>query len=188
MSDSLAPGFLVAAPQLQDPNFARTVVLVLEHDDEDGSLGLVINRPAMVAVEQILEILGLEGEGPGCLGDESTVMYGGPVATEFGWILHTPDWQRESTRAVGEGVCVTANREILEAIVARRGPSRFLFCLGYSGWGPGQLVSELKAGAWITVPFAADLVFDVEADHKWGAALARLGIDPMALAPIVGDA
>jgi putative transcriptional regulator len=188
MADSLAPGFLVAAPQLQDPNFARTVVLVLEHDDEEGSLGLVINRAAAVAMDQVLAILEFEGLGPSGLGEAATVMYGGPVATEFGWILHTPDWRGGSTRAVGDGVCVTANREILEAIVARRGPTRFLFCLGYSGWGPGQLVSELKAGAWITVPFAADLVFDVEAERKWAAALGRLGIDPCALAPVVGDA
>jgi putative transcriptional regulator len=188
MSDSLAPGVLVAAPQLQDPNFARAVVLMLEHDDEEGSLGLVINRTATVALDQILEILDLEGVGPGGLGSEAPVMCGGPVATEFGWILHTPDWHGDTTRAVGHGVCVTANREILEAIIARRGPSRFLFCLGYSGWGPGQLVSELKAGAWITVPFAADLVFDVEVDRRWDAALGRLGIDPFAIAPVVGDA
>jgi putative transcriptional regulator len=188
MSDALAPGFLVAAPQLQDPNFSRTVVLMLEHDDAEGSLGLVINRAAAIAMDRVLEIL--EIARPGSIDGEEAppVMYGGPVATEFGWILHTPDWRGEHTRAVGDGVCVTANLEILRDIVAGRGPSRYLFCLGYSGWGPGQLVSELKVGAWITVPFAADLIFDVAADSKWDAALGRLGIDPFAIAPTVGDA
>ncbi len=188
MSDALAPGFLVAAPQLQDPNFARTVVLMLEHDDDEGSLGLVINRVASLALDQVLEILKLESPAPGPGDDEPVVLYGGPVATEFGWILHTPDWQGENTRAVGDGVCVTASLEILQAIVERRGPARYLFCLGYSGWGPGQLMDELKEGSWITVPFAADLVFDVEMDLKWSAALGLLGIDPFAIAPVVGDA
>jgi putative transcriptional regulator len=187
MSDALAPGFLVAAPQLRDPNFARTVVLVLEHDDDEGSLGLVVNRTAEMALERILEILGLERSGPELVEDPA-VMYGGPVATEFGWILHTADWQGDHTRAVGDGVCVTASLEILRDIVGGRGPARWLLCLGYSGWGPGQLLSELKDGSWITVPFAADLIFDVELDRRWDQALARLGIDPFAIAPVVGDA
>ncbi len=188
MSSRISPGFLVAAPQLKDPNFARTVVLMMEHEDDEGSLGLVINRSADLGLADVLEAMEIEVEGEVDGRSHPPVMYGGPVAVELGWILHSADWDGEQTRPVADGVRVTASRDIVEAIATGRGPASYMFCLGYAGWGPGQLIGEIKSGSWITVPFEADLVFDVPMEDRWEAALRRLGIDPGALAATVGDA
>ena len=187
-SSMIAPGFLVAAPQLKDPNFESTVILMLEHDDEEGSLGLVINRPAAVKLDMVLGEMQIATPVPINLSEHPPLLYGGPVSPERGWLLHTPDWTGSETRAVDEGLSVTASRDILDAIASGVGPEKYRFCLGYSGWGPHQLVSEIKTGAWINVPFFVDLVFDVDLDDIWAEALARLGIDPAQLVATVGDA
>ncbi|MDD5307378.1 MAG: YqgE/AlgH family protein [Deltaproteobacteria bacterium] len=186
METMIAPGFLVAAPQLKDPNFEGTVVLMIEHQDDEGSFGIVINRRASVDLSIVLRELGLAS--PTDLASHPKVLFGGPVATERGLIVHTDEWTGEATTRVGEGVAVTASIDLLAAISAGRGPRSYRFCLGYAGWGPGQLVSEIKAGAWITVPFFADLLFEVPLEDRWRAALAHLGIDPNKLVPAFGDA
>ncbi len=184
----IAPGFLVAAPHLKDPHFESTVILMLEHDDEEGSLGLVVNRHAAVNLDLVLGEMQIASPETIELKDHPPLLYGGPVSPERGWILHTPDWSGPATRAVEEGLSVTASRDILEAIVANTGPNKYRFCLGYSGWGPHQLIEEIKTGAWINVPFFIELVFDTPLKEIWTAALARLGINPAQLVTIVGDA
>jgi len=189
VESKIAPGFLVASPQLKDPNFANTVVLMLEHDDEEGALGLVINREANVKLETVLGELKLDI--PNVVVDLSKhppLGSGGPVSPERGWILHTPDWCGPETRIIGEGLSVTSSIDILSAIVSGIGPQKYRFFLGYAGWGPHQLVGEIKAGAWINVPFYVDLVFDVPLDKIWSISLSRLGIDPVRLVATVGDA
>lgn len=188
MDSRIAPGFLVAAPQLTDPHFARTVVFMIEHADDEGSIGLVINRTAAIDLATVLVSTALGDGAELSLGDHPPVCYGGPVSPELGWILHTPDWQGPDTKVIADAIGVTASLDVLEAITRGTGPRSYLFCLGYSGWGPHQLVGEIKAGAWITVPFDVDLVFEVPLEERWAAALAKLGIDPAALAPTVGDA
>jgi putative transcriptional regulator len=188
IESKIAPGFLVAAPQLKDPNFESTVILMLDHDDAEGALGLIINRPAAVKLEMVLGQMQILTPDPLDLRYHPPLLYGGPVSPERGWILHTPDWTGPGTRVVDEGLSVTASRDILEAIAAKTGPDRYRFCLGYAGWGPHQLVGEIKNGAWITVPFYVDLVFDTPLDSIWAAALSRLGINPANLVAIIGDA
>jgi putative transcriptional regulator len=184
----IAPGFLVAAPQLKDPNFEDTVILMLEHDDEEGALGLVVNRVAPIDLDMVLAEMKIKSANAIEIGEHPPLLYGGPVAPERGWILHTPDWSGPETRPVGEGMSVTASLDILDAVVSGEGPAKYRFCLGYSGWGPHQLVEEIKAGAWINVPFCDDLIFDVPLDEIWATALKRLGIDPHKLASTIGDA
>lgn len=188
METVIAPGFLVAAPQLKDPNFESAVVLMVEHDDGEGSLGLVINRVSEMSLARILSEMKLPlAESVNC--DEfPRVLYGGPVSPELGWIVHTPDWQGSGTKLIAEAVAVSASLDVLQAIANGRGPEKFLFCLGYAGWGPGQLVEEIKTGAWFNVPFELELIFDVPFDERWKRALGRLGIDPLSVAPLVGDA
>lgn len=189
MSDTrIAPGFLVAAPHLRDPYFAGAVVLMVEHDDEEGALGLVVNRRAAIDLATVLVELKLAASGAVSLADHPPLLYGGPVSPERGWILHTPDWGGPETRAVAEGLSLTSSLDVLQAVVAGRGPAKYRFCLGYAGWGPHQLVGEIKTGAWITVPLAVDLLFDVPLDEIWRSALDRLGIDPSQLVSMVGDA
>ncbi len=186
--ETLAPGFLIAAPMLRDPNFDRTVVFMVGHDDEEGSLGLVINRESEMTLERVLTQMKLQVPAAGFLAGERRVHYGGPVSPELGWIVHTPDWRGQGTRLVGDAVAVTASLEVLRAIASGEGPREFVFCLGYAGWGPGQLIEEIKTGSWFNVPFESALIFEVAIDEQWRTAIERLGIDPMAVAPIVGDA
>jgi putative transcriptional regulator len=188
MEAVIAPGFLVAAPHLKDPNFDSTVVFMVEHDDEEGSLGLVINRESEMTLERVLVQMKLAVPTEGIANGDHRVHYGGPVSPELGWIVHTPDWRGQGTRLVGDAVAVSASLEVLRAIASGEGPREFLFCLGYAGWGPGQLVEEIKTGSWFNVPFESELIFEVEVEQRWRTAIERLGIDPMALAPMVGDA
>jgi putative transcriptional regulator len=184
----IAPGFLVAAPQLRDPNFEGAVVLMIEHANDEGSLGLIINREASVDLSMIVREMKLDIPEPAELPEDSPVLCGGPVALERGWVLHSPDWSGPHTRHVDESLSVTSSLDVLQAIVAGRGPQKYRFFLGYSGWGPDQLVEEIKAGSWINVPFCVDLIFDTPLAEIWSEALSRLGIHPVQLAPTVGDA
>ncbi len=184
----IAPGFLVAAPQLKDPNFERCVVLILEHKDEEGALGLVINRKATMELDTVLSQMKLDAPDPIDIEKHPPLLYGGPVAPDRGWILHTPDWSGPDTKEVDNHLSVTSSLDILQAIVSETGPQQYRLYLGYAGWGPHQLVGEIKAGAWISVPLSVDLIFEVPLEDIWTNALSRLGIDPSQLVATIGDA
>jgi putative transcriptional regulator len=182
MASQLAPGFLVAAPSLLDPNFKRTVILLVDHKPE-GSIGFVVNRPAQVQLRTMLERLGLAtaDDGPN---SNSSVLVGGPVNPQTGWVVFeqgslTADSQ-EIVR-VSDRLAVSASRELLQTLVAHKGPERMLLVLGYSGWAPGQLDAEIVQGAWIPVDFDDRIVFDTPFDQRWASALRILGIDPARL-------
>ncbi len=188
MDSTIAPGFLVAAPHLRDPHFDRSVVLMLEHDEEEGSFGLIINRVAGIDLAGVLAAMEVPLDKPVDIGRHPKVLAGGPVSPELGWIVHSDEWKGEATQELAAGVAVTASMELLKALAGGDGPREYVLCLGYSGWAPGQLVAEMRTGAWITVPFERDLVFQVPHEERWETALARLGIDPRNIAPSTGDA
>ena len=188
MTMSIAPGFLVAAPQLKDPFFQRTVVFMMEHNVDEGALGLIINQTADVKLESVMRGLDLEKEVDNLSSKHPPVMFGGPVSPELGWIIHSVDWTSKQTRVYNDMVAVTASMELLKAIFSGNGPKDYLFCLGYSGWGPHQLIGEMRTGSWLNVPFERKLVFDVPIESRWNEAIGRLGIDPGCIAPVVGDA
>ncbi len=173
LETQLAPGFLVAAPALPDPNFAHSVVFLMEHSSS-GAMGLVINRPLQLPLGRLLAEIGLE-RGKGML---QSVLFGGPVAPARGLVLHDADWGLDGTVIVAQGLALSSSREVLEAIVRGRGPRRFQVCLGYSGWGPMQLEGEIAGGSWIPLPVDPELVFGLPAAECWEAALRRNGIDP----------
>jgi putative transcriptional regulator len=178
VSESLAPSLLVAAPALRDPNFARTLVLLVEHGTE-GSLGFIINRPAPVTFEQVSDLLSLDAE-PEAVATQ--VFTGGPVAPEAGWILFDPRGVEhlvlEDAVRVSERIAVSASRRLLDAIAKNAGPERRLLALGYAGWGPGQLDGEFARGAWIPVDLDDVIIFETAPTRRWNAALASAGIDP----------
>jgi putative transcriptional regulator len=184
----IAPGFLVAAPQLLDPHFERSVILMIEHQNDEGSLGLVINREAQVDLSTVITEMNLNHSIKFDIDRQPPILYGGPVSPEQGWILHTPDWSGPQTQAIGEEMSVTASLDILDAIFNETGPTKYRFCLGYAGWGPSQLIGEIKNGAWINVPFSVDLIFDIPLEQIWATTLSRLGIDPNKLVGAIGDA
>jgi len=180
-SSQLAPGFLVAAPSLLDPNFKRTVVLLVDHRAE-GSLGFVVNRPADSTVPSMLERIGLTV--PQDAVERSAVLVGGPVAPQTGWVLYeprTPVLDEDEAVRVSERLSVSASRELLERLVADEQPGRLILVLGYSGWGPGQLDAEIAQGAWIPVDFDERIVFETPYEERWASTLRILGIDPARL-------
>ena len=178
MEPELSPCFLVAAPALACPFFNHTVVLLVDHRD-DGSLGFVVNRPADLGFREILSQIGIDGGGKEP--PDSPVMLGGPVAPETGWIIFDPtegEAPDEGVLEVTADLAVSANPDMLEHIARGDGPPTHMMMLGYAGWGPGQLDQEIRDGSWIVVDLDPRLFFDLPADERWTAALAKLGIDP----------
>ena len=176
---------LVAMPSMQDPRFARTVIYLCAHSAE-GAMGLVVNQALdSLSFPDLLDQLDIETTS---MGDETPIHFGGPVESGRGFVLHSADYVQKTTLVVDGDIALTATVDILKAIAERSGPSRSLLALGYAGWGPGQLDSEIKANGWLQVTPDDDLVFGPELDSKWERAIAKLGIDPSMLSGQAGTA
>ena len=162
--------FLVATPEMGDPRFRETVILMVRHS-KDGAMGLIINRPAGdQKLSRILQDLGDSGEG---VTGNLPLYLGGPVQPELGFILHTTDYRRAGIIDVNGTVAVTATKEIVRDIAAGNGPKKFMLIFGYASWGPGQLEGELKRNSWYTAPFDLPLIFDTDRDRVWERAVQR---------------
>lgn len=172
-------------PGLEDPNFNHGVTLLCQHNDE-GALGITVNRLSEFLLEDVFEQLDIACADPAI--GAMPVYSGGPVHPERGFVLHSPDQQWDTTVAVGSDILVTTSREVLEAIASGQGPEKFLVALGYAGWGSGQLEDEMRDNAWLTVMASAEIVFDLPADVRWKRAVASLGIDIATLQPAGGHA
>ncbi len=159
-------------PSLQDPNFARSVVVLAAHSDE-GAFGLIINHALEVAMSAICA----EADIPWSGDDTLPVFGGGPVERQRGWLLHPSALTFDATQPIVEGLSVTTSQDGLAAYGAEPG-GRFRLVLGYAGWGPGQLEREIAEGSWLTGPISAGLVFDTPPDAQWRAAMALVGVDP----------
>ncbi|HCS29168.1 MAG TPA: YqgE/AlgH family protein [Spongiibacteraceae bacterium] len=189
--NSLKNHFLLATPTLGGGFFANSLTYLCEHS-EDGAMGIVINHPLDVRVDEILDQLSLaDAAHP----QNEPVLAGGPLYTDRGFVLHyreqsadgeTPNWQ--ATMDVSSEIQLTTSLDILGAIAQDRGPSRKLIALGYAGWAPGQLEDELEDNAWLTVPADEHILFAVPHHKKLDAALKKLGISLSQLAPHSGHA
>jgi putative transcriptional regulator len=186
LSDALAPGLLIAAPPLGDPNFERTVVLLAMHGPK-GALGFVINR---IAELKLGEVLSLAGYGDAARGSDSAVYVGGPVEPGSGWIVTREPSRLDGVPGVieiGEKMRVSSSRtafdrlakEVEDTALRAKCESEAFVVLGYSGWGPGQLEGEIAHGAWLPIRLDEGVVFEVEADKRWTSAHALLGITPL---------
>ncbi len=184
-SVNLTNHFLIAMPNMVDPYFARSLTLVCEHSDQ-GALGVVINRPIDMSLQTLFERLSLELE-PRDL-HEMPVYFGGPVQTDRGFVLHTPVGPWSSTLSVSAQVGMTTSRDILEAVGGGSGPQRLMVTLGYSGWAAGQLEHEIKQNAWLTVPAADQIIFDLPAEERLPAAMQLLGVSYASLSDEAGHA
>jgi putative transcriptional regulator len=173
---------LIAMPNMRDPRFARSVIYVCAHN-ADGAMGLVVNRlVGSVTFPDLLNQLGIDAEATS---KEIQVHFGGPVESGRGFVLHSGEYRHDSTLQVAAEVALTATVDILQDIAHGRGPRRSLLALGYAGWGPGQLDSEIQANGWLNVAADEGLVFDDDLDSKWERAIAKLGVD---LSLLSGDA
>jgi putative transcriptional regulator len=181
----LTDHFLIAMPSLDDPNFARSVTYLCQHN-EDGALGIVINRPSDLTIGDVLRQMQLDADDADAAA--KPVYIGGPVQTERGFVLHEPDGRWESSVPVSAAITVTTSRDVLVAMGRGDGPRRSLLALGYAGWGAGQLEQEMRDNAWLTVPADPAIVFDLPAERRWEAAARLVGIDPARLSSITGRA
>ncbi len=171
---SQAGRLLVATDSLRDPRFSRTVIYIVRHGAE-GAFGLVINVPmGEVPFEQVLRPFGLDVPPQS---GKVRVHYGGPVEERRGFVLHTPDWSGDGTTVIDAHFALTDDPRILQSIADGTGPRRALFCLGYAGWGPGQLDAEMTTGAWGIAPADERLVFDEDPQQKWIEATTRRLLD-----------
>jgi putative transcriptional regulator len=184
LDDKIAPGFLVAPPPMGDPNFDHTVILMTMHDD-DGSLGFVINRKCDISLHTLMRALEIE---PG--NTDKPVLVGGPVSGTTGFVLyeHPKGDPAAPGMTVSQTISLSPSKDVLAAAARGVFQSRFELLLGYSGWGPGQLVKEIERGSWLYIPFDADLLFDVPMEERWEEAYRRLGVSPMGFTNVPGGA
>jgi putative transcriptional regulator len=159
---------LVATPDIQDPRFAESVIYMVKHDAE-GAMGLIINKP--ITKGQIDDLLKSSGRKTQGSQKNIVIHYGGPVGQHQGFVLHTDDYSIDSTTKVSNGIAMTADVKMLEALAGGKGPRQSLFILGYAGWAPGQLEAELKTNSWFILPGDKVLIFGADADKKWRQAM-----------------
>lgn len=181
----LSNQFLVAMPGLVDPNFNHSVTLLCEHN-EQGALGLVINRPTELRLVDMLDHMKLAR--PALDPSAHLVHWGGPVQTERGFVIHSQPGTWESSLKIADELYITTSKDVLSAIGQGEGPKDFLVTLGYAGWGAGQLESEMAQNAWLSVGADDSIIFDVPPEERYPAALKLLGIDPVMLAGDAGHA
>ncbi len=176
---------LIALPALDDPHFARGVALICQHDD-DGAMGVMVNRASEYTLGEVLAQMNLEARDPALA--HQVVLNGGPVHPERGFVLHDGDRQWDSTLAIGGGLALTTSRDILEALAEGDGPEHIVVALGCAGWGAGQLEFELGENSWLTAPADNELLFALPLEQRWQAAGGRLGIDILRVTDYSGHA
>jgi len=176
---------LVAMPGMPDPRFSKAVIYVCSHSEE-GAMGLIINKPMDdIPLNELLEQLGVPISPQAKM---ISVHMGGPVEQGRGFVLHSPDYVHEGTVVVDEQMALTGTLDILQDIAEGQGPSQSMLVLGYAGWGPGQLDSEILENGWLTVEADPKLVFDDDLNAKWQQAIEKLGIDLSLLSEDAGHA
>ncbi len=166
--------FIIAMPNLADPNFFHTVAYLCQHN-EDGALGIVINRPMDMKLGEIFKQMDINVTAPASA--EVPVFAGGPVQQERGFVVHTSGGDWHATMPVSETLSLTTSRDVLEAIAAGKGPKQYLIALGYAGWSAGQLEKEIMDNAWLNTPCGTQVLFDTPISLRWSAAASQIGID-----------
>ena len=183
--DYLTGQLLIAMPNMQDPRFAGSVICLCAHSAE-GAMGLVLNKPVDgISFDDLLRQLELEPRPPE---RRLRMVQGGPVENGRGFVLHTTDWSSDGSLQVNGDLALTASLDILKAVATGGGPRQGVLALGYAGWGPGQLESEIQRNAWLSVSPDEGLMFREAADRMWRQAMAKLKVDPLLLSGTAGHA
>lgn len=181
---SLCDHFLIAMPSLADTSFAQSVTYICEHNDH-GAMGIVINNPLPMMLGEIFKQMNLRDlhhQG------NNTVIAGGPMQVERGFVLHSSETQWHSTIKVSEDVSITASRDVIDAIAEGQGPKSYLVALGYAGWETGQLEAEIAANSWLTVPADKNIIFNTPFEQRWTVAALALGINVSLISNTAGHA
>ena len=182
INESLVGHFLIASPSLKDPNFEKTVTLVCEQN-ESGSLGLIINKPLHHDLDDVINQMNLNEVNT----SDVSFLQGGPVGLDRGFVIHNSGMWNNTTE-INENTFITSSRDIIDDIIDGQGPSHSLFIVGYSGWGPGQLESELMTNSWISAPYDPTIVFDVDTESRWEKSIDSLGIKSINIIDQIGHA
>lgn len=206
--DSLQNQFLIAMPSLGDDYFNKTVTYICEHNDE-GAMGLIINMPVNITLFDLLKQIEendkeqenkdnstLDAETKPVSEEnialdhslEQLVLSGGPISQNRGFVLHRtqPGWS--SSLALNDDIMITTSKDILLALGTNKAPEQFMVTLGYAGWGPGQLETELQANSWLTIDADSDILFNTPIEQRWQKATEKLGIDVAHLSSDIGHA
>jgi putative transcriptional regulator len=185
MALDLTDHFLIAMPAMTDPNFAGTLIYVVEHGKK-GAMGVVVNRPIELTMSDLFDRIDLK------LTDQpiasQAVLLGGPVQNDRGFVLHRPAGQWSSSVRVNEQVALTSSKDVLESVAKGEGPLDVVVALGYAGWGAGQLEDEIAQNAWLTVQGDAKILFESPASERQHLAFDLLGIDPNLMSSNAGHA
>ncbi len=187
---NLVDHFLIAMPSMLDPVFGGTVVYLCEHN-EDGALGVIINKATDMTMDVLFERidLSLEIDTGRMPADKRPVMFGGPVQVERGFVLHAPHHGTYSSMMkVTDDIALTTSKDVLESVATGSGPQRLMVSLGCSGWSAGQLEEEIARNGWLTVRAEPSIIFELPIEERFAAAMKLLGIDPMMLAGEAGHA
>ncbi|MDH5516546.1 MAG: YqgE/AlgH family protein [Gammaproteobacteria bacterium] len=178
--------FLIAMPSLDDVNFSQSVTYICEHNQE-GAMGVTINRPSDILLQDILDQIQLKSSSSDIA--HETIYHGGPVQTDRGFILHSKtDEKWDASLDVTDQIQLTSSKDILKAIASNQGPEQHLITLGYAGWGSGQLEQEMADNLWLSCPANADIIFHTPIEKRWESAASLLGIDLQLLSNDAGHA
>ena len=194
MSFSLRGQFLVAMPDMQDERFAHTVVFVCSHSEDEGAMGLVVNKlmPDLHFADLMAQFdikVNDEDEEESRKIYEQPIVVGGPVETGRGFVLHTADFEtRDNSVNVADDLCLSTTMDVLKSIADGDGPEHALLALGYCGWEPGQLEGEISDNGWLTIPATSELIFNTPMDKRYDKALKSVGIDIAFLSSVAGHA
>ncbi len=171
---SLKDHFIIAMPNMVDPNFARSVTYICEHT-ADGAMGIIINFPLNIHLGDIFDNMEIDYTNMNL--KDSVVLAGGPIAEERGFVIHQSSHKQwESSLELNDSLCITTSKDILEAIAANKGPQNALVALGYSGWNAGQLEKEIAENSWLLCPASSKILFETPAQERWQAAALLMGI------------
>ena len=184
-SINLSNHFLIAMPNMEDPYFANSLTFICEHN-ENGALGMIINKPIDLSLKALFEQVGLDLERADFI--NLPVYFGGPVQMDRGFVLHQPLGSWQSSLAMNDEMGFTTSKDILTAVAAGEGPQKLLVTLGYAGWEAGQLENEISRNAWLHVAANPDIIFELPPEERLPAAMELLGIDLMSLSDQVGHA
>ncbi len=166
--------FLIAMPALQDPDFHRTVTYLCAHNNE-GAMGIVINRPLDLNLGDVLDHMSIEVDNIQV--NDMMVLQGGPVQRDRGFVIHEPAGEWDAVLTVGDDIGVATSRDILTAVAHGDGPKRAVVALGYAGWGAGQLEHEVLQNAWLSGPADSSIIFDLPYEERYESAARLLGVD-----------
>lgn len=174
--DSLQNHFLIAMPSLHDTFFERAVIYICEHD-EKGAMGLMINRPSGIRVDELLLQMELNHDPQPITSLGGEVLVGGPVNPERGFVLHTAQTCWSNSEKVSDDLMLTTSQDVLNSLGSDQSPENFVIALGYAGWGRGQLEQELADNTWLSIPATHELLFKTQHEQRWQQATESLGFD-----------